>query len=98
MLEIIALIFLCKKIGNTAKQKGLKPGLWKLITVVTWLGFEMAGAILGIFLFGFNKNNLWGLMAFAIICAFGGYLLVKAGLDKRPDQFNEDDINNLGRN
>ena len=96
MIEIIVLIFLCRKIGNKAIQKGLKPGQWKLITVLTWIGFEFTGAIIGVLLFGFNKNELLGLMAFAVACAFGGYLLVNNVLDKKPDQVNDDDITNMG--
>jgi len=98
MLEIIVLIFLCRKIGNTAQRKGLKPGQWKLFTVLTWLGFEFLGAVVGIILFGYNQKDLLGVMAFALVCAFGGYLLIKAILDKKPDPVDEDEINNLGSN
>ena len=96
MLEIIALIFLCKHIGTIATRKGLSTGQWKLFTVLAWIGFEFAGVIIGIMLFGFNKNELFGLMAFAIACAFGGYLLVKTILEKKPDQLDDDDINKIG--
>ena len=34
MLEIIALILLSKKNGKLAEQKGLKPGLWILYSVL----------------------------------------------------------------
>ncbi|HPH85245.1 MAG TPA: hypothetical protein PLC48_07275 [Ferruginibacter sp.] len=98
MLEIIALIFLCRKIGNTAERKGLKPGQWKLFTVLAWIAAEFIGVVLGIMLFGFDRNNLFGLMLFAVACAFGGYLLVKMILDKQPDKFDENDINNIGSN
>ncbi len=98
MLEIIALIFLCKHIGTIADRKGLSPGQWKLFTVLAWLGFEFAGVIIGVMLFGFNRNELFGLMAFAIACAFGGYLLVKAILEKKPDSKDLDDINSIGSN
>jgi uncharacterized membrane protein YfcA len=98
MLEIIALIFLCRKIGNTAERKGLKPGQWKLFTVLAWIAAEFIGVIIGIMLFGFDRNDLLGLMLFAVACAFGGYLLVKTILDKQPDKFDENDINNIGSN
>ena len=96
MIDIIALIYLCRKIGKLAQRKGLKPGQWKFITVITWIVFEIAGVIICFMLFGFNKDNILGFMAFAVVCAFGGYLIVKANLDKRPDPVDEDDINNLG--
>lgn len=95
MIEIIVLIFLCRKIGNKAQRKGLKPGQWKFITIMTWIGFEIAGIVIGMILFGFDKNDLVGLMAFAVACAFGGYLLVNAAIDKKPD-LNDTDIDNIG--
>jgi hypothetical protein len=96
MLEIILLIFLSKKIGDKADRKGLKRGQWQFITVATWIGCEFLGAIIAVMLFGFDKSNLLGLEAFALACAFGGYLLVKASIDKKPDDTN-DDIENIGK-
>ena len=93
MLEIIALIFLCKKNGNLATQKGLKPGAWKFYTVLAWIVAEMTGVILGIVLFG--QDNLFGIMSLGIVSAFGGYLIIKALLDKKPDSYDED-IDSIG--
>ena len=98
MIEIIILIFLCRKIGNIAERKGLKPGKWKLYTVISWIVCEFIGLITGIVLFGFDKNDLLGLIAFGLVCAFGGYLIVYSILDKQPDNTNESDINNIGSN
>lgn len=98
MLDIIILIFLCIKIGNIAERKGLNKGLWKLYTVLAWFSSEIIGFALGIILFGFDMHNLLGLMAFALVCAFGGYLIIKATLDKRPEKISEEDINNIGSN
>ncbi len=84
MIEIIVLYFLCKQMGAAALQKGLKPSKWKILTVVAWITGEFAGLIMGVMLFGFDQNNLLGLMAFAVACAFGGYLLVRASLEKMP--------------
>jgi hypothetical protein len=98
MLDIILLVYLCWRIGNKAKQKGLKPGQWRLYTVLSWMGFELIGLIAGVMMFGYNQNDLnslYGLMALAIACGFGGYLLVKSILDKKPD-IMDDDISNLG--
>jgi len=93
MIEIIALIFLCIKNGKLAAQKGLKPGTWKLYTVLAWLVTEMAGVVLGIALFG--QNNLIGIMSLGLVSAFGGYLFIKYVLEKKPDTFDED-INSIG--
>ena len=93
MLEIISLIFLCKKTGQTAASKGLPPGKWKLYTVLAWFGAEFLGFFLGAILFG--TDNLFGLFLFALVCAVGGYLIVKATLDKMPSNM-EDDIDRIG--
>jgi hypothetical protein len=93
MLEIIALIFLCKKNGNLAIQKGLKPGLWKWYTVLAWIVAEMVGVILGMGFFG--QGNIPGLMLIGIASAFGGYLFIKYVLERKPDTF-DDDINSIG--
>ena len=85
MLEILILIFLTKKIGLLAEQKGLPPGKWKWKTVLAWFFFEFLGAFIGIMMFGFDPENIFGLMAFALVLAFGGYLLVRRTLENKPD-------------
>ena len=93
MLEIILLIFLCKKIGQTALRKGLKPTQWKVFTVVSWLVCEFAGVMLGAVLFG--ENNLFGILSLGLVSAFGGYLIVKAILDNKPNIL-DDEITRIG--
>ncbi|MEP7163214.1 MAG: hypothetical protein ABI741_00895 [Ferruginibacter sp.] len=94
MIEIILLFILTKSMGALAAKKGLPPGKWKFITVITWLAFEMIGVVLGLIFFG--QRNLLGLMAFALVCAFGGYLTVKYVLDNKPDEKINDDIDRIG--
>ena len=96
MIEIIVLYFLTKSIGGTAVKKGLAPGRWKLMTVMSWIGFELMGLILGMVLFG--TENIYSLMALGIVSAFGGYLMVKYILDKKPDNKMNEDIDSIGRN
>lgn len=93
MLEILALIFLTRKIGALALTKGLKPGTWKAYTIAAWFIAEILGFVIGVVLFG--ADNMIGLMLFALCCAVGGYLFVQATLQKKPDNF-ENDINNIG--
>ncbi len=83
MLDIVLLYFLTKNIGKIAITKGLPPTKWKWITVLLWLVFEMIGLMIGVILFG--TANLYSLMAFGLVCAFGGYLTVKYILDNKPD-------------
>ena len=92
MLEILALIFLTKKIGAIAERKGLKPGTWKLYTVLGWIGGEITGIIIAMTLF---STDIISLMITGIAGAIGGYLIVKLILEKKPDSI-EDDINKIG--
>lgn len=94
MIELILLYFLTKAIGKLALKKGLRAGRWKLITVIAWITFEMIGIIIGIGIFG--TDNLYGLMAFGLVCAFGGYLTVKYILDNKPDNEIRNDIERIG--
>jgi len=93
MLEIIALIFLTRKNGATALRKGLKPGAWKLYTVLAWFAAEIIGFIVGALLIG--QVNLLGLMVFGFVFAFGGFLAIKYILDKKPDTLDEE-VNRIG--
>ena len=94
MLEIIALIFLCKMNGALAIKKGLKPGTWKLYTIFAWIITEISGMITGVVFLGFDKKDLYGLMAIGLVSAFGGYLIVRAILEKKSD-WVEEDINSI---
>ena len=107
MTEIIILYFLCKKIGKIALTKGLNAGRWKLYTVLSFLGAEIVGLTFGIAAFGkgnmadlaaISKEDLTGLGLLGLVTAFGGYLIVKATLDKKPDNFDEDDVDKIGVN
>lgn len=94
MLEIIALIFLCKKNGALAARKGLKSGTWKAYTVLAWIIAEVFGLIIGMQLFG--QTNIIGVMGIGIFGAFGGYLVVKYILENKPDETMEEEINQIG--
>jgi hypothetical protein len=93
MFEIIALIFLCKRNGILATRKGLKPGAWKFYTVLAWVVAEFIGIGFSIVFFG--KTNFIAAIGMGLFSAFGGYLLVKYNLEKRPDSL-DNDINNIG--
>ena len=95
MLEILALIFLTRQIGTMAQDKGLKPGKWKLYTVLSWFAGEIAGAILGVLIFG--PSNFVSIFLVAIGGAITGFLFIKSTLSKQPDQ-DPDDIDQIGNN
>ena len=93
MIEIIALIFLCKHMGTLALTKGERPLKWKGITVLSWFAFEIIGLVLGVMFFG--TENLVGIMLIGLMSAVGGYLVAKAQLEKLPDVY-DDDVDSLG--
>lgn len=93
MLEIIALVFLTKNIGALAAQKGLKPGTWKLYTVLAWFGAEIAGVVFGLIAFG--EDGMFGAILLGLALAVASYFVLKANLQKKPDTMDED-INRIG--
>ena len=95
MLEIIALIFLTKEIGKLAAQKGLKPITWKIYTIIAWLISEIIGVVVGVMIFG--VNNVVSIILVGITFAITSFFIIKAQLNKLPDQTFDDDINNVGR-
>jgi hypothetical protein len=94
MLEIVLLYFLAKSIGVLAIKKGLPPLKWKLTLIGTWIVFEMTGLFIGIIMFG--TSNIIGLFAIGLASAFGGYLLVRYILEKKPDNNIDEDVNRIG--
>jgi hypothetical protein len=95
MLEIIALIFLTKEIGKIATKKGLKPITWKIYTVIAWMVSEIIGIVVGVMIFG--VDNLVSIILVGITFAITSFFIIKAQLNKLPDQTFDDDINNVGR-
>jgi len=93
MLEIIALVFLTKNIGSLAIQKGLKPGTWKLYTVLLWFGCEIVGVVLGMAMFG--EEGILPAILLGLGSAVASFFILRYSLSKRPDA--EDDINYIGQ-
>lgn len=95
MLEIIAIIFLCRKNGHVAIEKGLKPNTWKFYTFLAWVAAELIGITLSIAFLGITIDNLLALTGIGLMSGFGGYLFVRAILEKKPD-YEEEDIDRIG--
>ncbi len=45
MLEILALWFLCTRMGKTLRAKGWKPLAMQILVVVGWIGSMFCGAV-----------------------------------------------------
>lgn len=95
VLDLIVLFFLTREIGRIAFRKGLKPVSWKIYNVVGWLGAELIGILIGIMVFG--ADNLVSVQLFAFAFAITSYFIIKAQLNKLPDQDMDEEINNIGR-
>jgi hypothetical protein len=94
MLDIIILVFAAIHIGKLAAQKGLKPGLWRLYTVLAWLGAEFAGLTIGVLIFGID--NIISVMLLGVGAAAGSYFAIKANLENRPDNTGKKDTSRIG--
>jgi len=46
MLEIIFLVWFCKKLAAIAREKN-RPGGWGAVGAIGWIGGEIGGAVLG---------------------------------------------------
>ena len=79
MLEILALIYLCKKNAENASLRGRKPGGFIALTVLLWFGMEvLAGVIGGLAELGAGVYPLAIAMA-----ALGGFLSYRAAKNCR---------------
>lgn len=83
MFEIIALFFLCRMNGRLAERKGVNPNPWKIYTILAWIIAEFIGIGIGVSLWGIGQ--IYGIIAFALFCAFGGYLIIRRMLEQLPD-------------
>lgn len=84
MLEILALVFLSRDIGNIAERKGLKRGWWRFYTVLAWFIGEIIGVFIALLIFRSEEVSI-GIYLFAIAFAVGGYFVIKAIVSKKPD-------------
>ena len=77
MLEIFLIIWLSNKNARTVKEKGRKPALFVVLTVLLWVGGEFLGAILAI-LFGFESSSIYIMaLLFAVVGAVSSHLIAK---------------------
>ena len=94
MLEIIGLILTSKEIKKLALRKGLKPSLWIVYSIISWITVEFIVVILGIILL--QSRDLLALSLLGLISGFGGFLLIRSILQNKPDNTPDEDINRIG--
>jgi hypothetical protein len=69
MIEIILLIYLTRSVGEIVKQKNRRPGWYKLMTVLLWLGGELVGGFAGGIVVALTDANQAFIYLFALIGA-----------------------------
>ena len=95
-MDLIILIFLTRYIGKLAARKGVKALNWKIYNVLSFIISEIIGVIAGVMIFG--KDNLFSVLLVGLTFAITSYYIVRAQLNKLPDQDFDEDINNIGHN
>jgi len=87
MLEILFVWWLTRKVGKVVKERGCKPGWFQVLTVVAWIGGELAGIMLGTLLTQGEGGCAIYMMAFlgaligvGIVFAFANSLAVDPNL------------------
>ena len=74
MLEIFAIISLCRVNKNNAIKKGRRPGGFIALTIILWVVFEFIGAILGFAIFGTDSRYVVILFVALPCAALGGLI------------------------
>ena len=74
MLEIFAIISLCRVNKNNAIKKGRRPGGFIALTIILWVVFELIGMVIGLFVFGTESSYLAALLIALPCAAFGGLI------------------------
>jgi hypothetical protein len=88
MIEIIAIYLTSKNIAEIAQGKGYSKGLWRFLTILSWIICEFIGAVFGFIVIGQEGGLL--LYAFAIIGALLGVFIVRKIIDSKPDLTKND--------
>jgi len=110
LLYLILIGFLASKIRNLARRKGLNTFLWVVLMLVAWLFAGSIGSLFGMAYQGIDimaikqTKDLTDLplseqrilLLFNLFFAFGGFLLIRYILEKKPDLPEKKDIDAIG--
>jgi hypothetical protein len=69
MIEIILLIYLTRRVGEIVAAKNRKPGWYKFMTVLLWIGGELAGGFAGGVLVALTDASQAFIYLFALVGA-----------------------------
>ena len=84
MLEVMAVYYLCRRNRDNARARGKNGGGAIAYTICLWIGFEIIGAFVGVFLEGMlgNGDMILTYISALVFAAIGGLvsnLISKAG-------------------
>jgi len=85
MLEIIAVVMLCKGNRQRALDRGKSGGSAIAYTLALWLGLEFFGALLAVFLFGVSFTTYVFALGFAVIGGVISWAISKREAKIIPD-------------
>jgi len=78
MLEILFLVWFCKKLAAIARDKN-RPGSWGAVGAIGWIGGEIGGAVLGASTSHAQGMDLYGYAIMgAIVGAVAAWLIVRS--------------------
>ena len=89
MIEILALVFLGKKIAELAEEKGESPKKWRGIMIGSWFGAEILGFVIFAFTVGINDNTIFPAAMVGLACGLVSYFVVRNMLSAKPNTIKE---------
>ena len=92
-MDIIVLVLACLYISKQLKAKGYIPKSWVWRLVGAWVAFELAGALVSMFI---THGNIIMAEVFGFLCGVGGFLLIKSRVDQLPDLTKKDWHDRIG--
>ena len=75
MLEVFAIISLCRVNKNNAIKHGRRPGGYIALTIILWVVLELIGTIIGLFLFNGEYSSYLAVLFCGLPCAALGGLI-----------------------
>ena len=89
MLEILAIVFLGKKIAELAEEKGESPKKWRGIMIGSWFGAEILGLVIFASTVGISDDTIFPLAITGIACGLASYFVVRSILASRSNALKE---------
>lgn len=75
MLEVFAIISLCRVNKNNAIKNGRRPGGFIALTIILWVVLELIGTIIGLFIFNGEYSSYLAVLLCGLPCAALGGLI-----------------------